>query len=72
MSISLHELINKYDIKINGVLHVGAHECEELRDYEKYISREKILWIEALPEKVEKKVKNLHKLLLVQNHYIKY
>jgi FkbM family methyltransferase len=32
---------------------VGAHECEELSEYEKYISRDKILWVEALPDKVE-------------------
>ncbi len=53
MLISLHELVNKYNIKFNGILHVGAHECEELNDYEKYISRDKILWIEALPFKVQ-------------------
>ncbi len=53
MLISLHELLKKYNIKFNGILHVGAHECEELNDYEKYIGRDKILWVEALPEKVE-------------------
>lgn len=52
MLIQLHELINKYNIKFKGILHVGAHECEELIDYEKYIHRNKILWIEALPDKV--------------------
>lgn len=52
MLIPLHELVKKYNIKFNGILHVGAHECEELNDYEKYITRDKILWIEALPEKV--------------------
>ena len=52
MLIPLHELIKKYNIKIKGILHVGAHECEELSDYEKYLSRNKILWIEALPGKV--------------------
>ena len=53
MLISLHELVKKYNINFKGILHVGAHECEELSDYEKYISRDKILWIEALEEKVE-------------------
>jgi FkbM family methyltransferase len=53
MLISLHKLVTKYNIVIRGILHVGAHECEELQDYEKYISRDKILWIEALPGKVE-------------------
>ena len=53
MLISLDELIKKYNISISGILHVGAHECEEMTDYEKYVSRNKILWIEALPNKVE-------------------
>jgi FkbM family methyltransferase len=53
MLISLHELVSKYKINFNGILHVGAHECEELTDYERYISRNKILWVEALPSKVE-------------------
>jgi FkbM family methyltransferase len=52
MLISLHELIKKYNIQFKGILHVGAHECEELSDYEKYIDRSKILWIDALVDKV--------------------
>jgi FkbM family methyltransferase len=52
MLISLHELFNKYNIDFKGILHVGAHECEELNDYERYISREKILWVEALTHMV--------------------
>ena len=52
MLISLHELVKKYDIDFKGILHVGAHECEELNDYENYISRDKILWVEAIPDKV--------------------
>ena len=52
MLIPLHDLVRKYNIHLRGVLHVGAHECEELRDYEQYISRDKILWVEAMPDKV--------------------
>jgi len=66
MLISLHELIKKYNIQFKGILHVGAHDCEELNDYEKYIERNKILWIEAIPLKV-----NLSKLkfpnILIEN-----
>lgn len=53
MLIPLHELVRKYNINFNGILHVGAHECEELNDYERYISRDKIVWIEAMPNKVD-------------------
>jgi FkbM family methyltransferase len=52
MLIPLHYLIKKYNVNLKGVLHVGAHECEELADYERYITRNNILWIEALPDKV--------------------
>ena len=53
MLIPLHRLVSKYTINFKGVLHVGAHECEEIKDYECYLPRDKILWIEALPGKVE-------------------
>jgi FkbM family methyltransferase len=53
MLIPLHNLVNKYNIQFKGILHVGAHECEELKDYERYLQRNKILWVEALSDKVE-------------------
>ena len=45
MIILLDDLIKKYNIKINGIIHVGAHECEEIIYYDKYIERNKVLWI---------------------------
>jgi FkbM family methyltransferase len=53
MLIPLHNLIQKYNVIFKGILHVGAHECEELNDYERHLTRNKILWVEALPNKVE-------------------
>jgi len=53
MFIPLHQLVQKYKINFKGILHVGAHECEELNDYDRYITRDKILWVEALSEKVQ-------------------
>jgi len=64
MLIPLHDLVKKYNIQFNGILHVGAHECEELNDYEKYIGRDKILWVEALPDKVELCRKRYHNILI--------
>jgi FkbM family methyltransferase len=54
MLIPWAELIETYNIKnIRGILHVGAHLCEELNDYESNVSRNHVLWVEALPDKVE-------------------
>lgn len=53
MLISLEELVAKYNIEFKGILHVGAHECEEIVLYEKYLPRNKILWVDALKDKVQ-------------------
>jgi len=48
--------------KINGILHIGAHKCEELDDYLKYISKDKIIFIEAnkkLYDDIKKKDKDI-------------
>lgn len=52
MLISLDWLVFKYKVVFNDILHVGAHECEELLLYERYVKRDKILWVEALADKV--------------------
>ena len=66
MLITLDSLINKYNIIFKGILHVGAHECEEINSYEKYINRDKILWVEALPDKVDM-CKKMFPNLLIEN-----
>lgn len=53
MLIPFDNLLSKYDIQIKGVLHVGMHEAEEIGTYEKCVSRDKILWVEAMPDKVK-------------------
>ena len=57
MLIPLKYFIN-FQIPIKGIIHVGAHELEELEDYLKR-GIDKIIWIEANPEKfktIEKKI----------------
>jgi FkbM family methyltransferase len=66
MLIPLDYLIRKYNIDIRGVIHVGAHKCEEIFDYERFLSRNKILWIEALPDKV-KECKERYPGVLIEN-----
>lgn len=53
MLINLHELVNKYNINFKGILHVGAHECEEIGDYLHYLPVNKMLWVEAMKDKVD-------------------
>jgi FkbM family methyltransferase len=53
------ETVMKYvrerDIQLKGVLHIGAHECEEMAAYKAIgIPEENIVWVEANPSLVEK------------------
>lgn len=66
MLISLHDLVRKYNIVFSGILHVGAHECEEIHDYERYISRNKVLWIDALQDKVDLSKQKFPDILIEQ------
>lgn len=54
MLITIKELKNKYNLDITGILHVGAHECEELGDYIKVgVPYKNIYWVEAMNDKVD-------------------
>jgi hypothetical protein len=57
MLIPFHEIVaylQKNHIQIDGALHVGAHECEEIPFYGQLgIPLNRILWIDAIPKKVE-------------------
>ncbi len=63
MLIPLKLLCEKLNLNIRGVLHIGAHECEEQKYYlEQGIDNNNIYWIEAMDEKVnlmKEKNKNL-------------
>jgi FkbM family methyltransferase len=49
------KILNDYNIKITGAFHLGAHECEEIQFYIQYLKLRlnDLLWIEAMPNKVE-------------------
>jgi len=53
MLIPLDWLVQKYGVRFTGVIHVGAHECEEIFAYERYLERDTVVWVEALPDKVD-------------------
>jgi FkbM family methyltransferase len=64
MLISREEVLSalsQHNIKINGVLHVGAHDCEELPFYSLLgVSTNNMIWIDAIQTKVEEaKAKNI-------------
>ena len=53
MLIPIQQLVQHFPLRITGILHVGAHECEEMKDYQAVgVSMDKTYWIEAMPEKV--------------------
>ena len=55
MLIKINELLSKYNLKIKGILHVGAHECEELLDYMRAgVKMNNIYWVEGNKDIYEK------------------
>jgi len=55
MLISCSELRRVWGVNPSGILHVGAHEAEELKDYQKQgWSKSHIIWVEAQPDLVQK------------------
>lgn len=54
MLITIQQLIQQFNLQISGILHIGAHECEELNDYNRVgLNNSNIYWIEAIQEKVD-------------------
>ncbi len=58
-------LLKKFKVKVKGILHIGAHECEELDLYNNYVTIDNILWIEALPYLVEQNLKKNPNLRII-------
>ena len=52
MLIPISELIKTFNLNITGILHIGAHECEELTDYNNN-GITNIHWVDAMQEKVD-------------------
>jgi len=53
MLIDLTMICNKYGFRPKGVIHGGAHMCEEKRDYDR-LGIPNVIWIEGNPELFEK------------------
>ena len=54
MLLPFEYIVSKYNMSIHGILHIGAHKCEELSCYHKHgLKNNQIIWIEANPELVK-------------------
>jgi len=52
MLITIKELIQRFKITITGILHIGAHECEEMNSYLEH-NITNVYWVEAMQNKVD-------------------
>lgn len=75
MLITLKDLISKYSLNISGILHIGAHNCEELSTYiECGIKPNDIIWLEGNPiiyDKMVKLVPNVYNIIVYDTEEIK-
>jgi FkbM family methyltransferase len=62
---TIDKLISFFKLNIKGVLHVGAHQCEEQNVYLKHIFKENIYWIEAIDSLVEKNLQENPELNII-------
>jgi len=47
-------ILRSFGLTMNGVLHIGAHECEEMQFYKNLgVSADNIIWIDAIQKKVD-------------------
>ena len=61
--VTVKRILTTHNIQIKGVLHIGAHECEERRFYNNmlHIQDEKIIWVDGNVSKVETmKARGIH------------
>ena len=70
MLIPLHVLNSKFHLNVTGVVHIGAHECEEANAYHgQNIPDENIMWIEGQHRLVEQ-MKTRHPSVKIYEHVI--
>jgi FkbM family methyltransferase len=51
---AVKSILDLMKIPVTGVFHIGAHDCEELQFYKSLdVSRDKIVWIDAIQNKVD-------------------
>jgi FkbM family methyltransferase len=63
---NIDELFSFFKVKVKGILHVGAHKCEELETYLKYTTVDKILWIEAIESLIKQNLEKNSNLKIIK------
>ena len=65
--MSIPDLFQKWNIKCNGLIHIGAHECEERQIYANAgLNDTEVIWIEGNPSIYEKVKNNLPSVQIYQ------
>ena len=67
MLLDFNKLYKKYNFKINGVIHIGAHIGQELSTYKKY-NISNIVFFEALPRTFKKLQEHVKDQALIYNY----
>ena len=54
----ISRILSEHNLTVHGSFHIGAYECEELAFYHKLgLSSNQVVWIDAIPVKVEEAVR---------------
>lgn len=64
MLLNLKDLVERYNLDIQGVIHCGAHKAEEVKDYQE-LSIKSVVWIEANKELIP-----IIKKRIPKNHHV--
>jgi FkbM family methyltransferase len=53
MLITFDKLVQAFNMKVTGIFHVGAHDCEEMTAYNRQgVPMQNTYWVEAMPDKI--------------------
>lgn len=63
---NIDELFSFFKVNVKGILHIGAHKCEELETYLKYVITDKILWIEAIESLIKQNLEKNPDLKIIK------
>ena len=61
----IDNLINFFKLNVKGILHVGAHKCEELDVYLKHTNSNTIYWVEAIEYLVKQNLDNIPNINII-------